>query len=341
MCRACNSTAGNTWDAELARQQNSLCLFFNIVRDRGEPPGEPIKTTAGERLKMLPGGGFVLLKPEFSETPNENGAHIRIVARDRREAKKMLQGLARKYKNVDVAALLADTSSSQSYPEGLVHLALDFGGEAAGRSIVKSAVAIAHYAGIPVEAADIAVSYLRDPNAPVCFGYFYERDLIHERPTGVPLHCVAIEGDPTTGLLLGYVEYFGFRRVVVCLSKSYSGPFANYVYAIDPCSGESLPLVVKLPFTSDDIEEIYDYKRIPNGSMEKAFREVVEIAIRRQFEREQQRMIADAVEYAFANCGAKKGDQLTEEQTAKLGRLLVERMTPYLARHIRVKAPRP
>ena len=49
---------------------------------------------------------------------------------------------------------------------------------------------------------DLAVAYLRDETAEPAFGYYYERDLVAGRPAGVPIHCVAVTGDPETGMLL-------------------------------------------------------------------------------------------------------------------------------------------
>src|SRR4051812_23932168 len=58
ICLACNSHTGETWDAVLAKQSNFFCHFFGVARERGEPPSQPIETTAGEKLLIQPGGGF-------------------------------------------------------------------------------------------------------------------------------------------------------------------------------------------------------------------------------------------------------------------------------------------
>jgi hypothetical protein len=123
---------------------------------------------------------------------------------------------------------------------------------------------------------------------------------------------------PETGLLLGYLEYFGVHRVVVCLSRSYSGSTMKGSYGLNPLTGQTVSVSVTLPFSLDDIQAIYDYRKIPEGAVARAFSEVVPSALERQFEREKTRVIAEATRYAFANCGAKEGDLRTEEQKAKL-----------------------
>ncbi len=71
----------------------------------------------------------------------------------------MLAGVKRKYPRTE--SVFDNVSVSTSYPKGAVKLDLQFGGEVAGRSLVKTAVAFAHYNGISVETCNVARSYLR------------------------------------------------------------------------------------------------------------------------------------------------------------------------------------
>jgi hypothetical protein len=204
-----------------------------------------------------------------------------------------------------------------------------------GRSVVKTATAFAFHAGVPTELCYLAVAYLRNMSTEPPFGYFYERDLVNGRPAGLPIHCVAVAGDPKTGMLLGYVEYFGVQRVVVCLSQSYTGPAIAQSYGLDPTTGKTVPVRVELPFCTADVHAIYNYERIPDGGLARTFAEVVPTALERSFEQEKTRAIKDATRYAFENCGAKPGDMLTVEQTRKLASLAAERLMPFLQRHAR------
>ena len=54
----------------------------------------------------------------------------------------------------------------------------------------------------------------------------------------------------------------------------------------------------------------------------------------RHFELEKQRVISEAVDFGFKNCGAKEGETLTMDQAAELAFLLVQRMQPFWMRHI-------
>lgn len=330
ICRRCNNDAGRTWDAQLASQLHPLSLMFGVERQRGSTPGLPITTTAGEELVLTADGPFALSKPTFSEETAPEGVKIQIVARSMEEAKRMLAGVKRKYPTVDVDRILADAQMSTSYPKGLVHHRLEFGGEVSGRSIVKSVLAMAHHAGLPVSVCHDALAYLRDSSAAPCFGYYQATDLVVNRPAEVPLNCVAVEANPDTGLVLGYAEYFGVHRVVVCLGRRYAGDRVRACYALDPRTGVQLELSVSLGFSEGEIEAIYDYKMIPDGAIQEAFAKVMPAAIKKKFEAERDRVTREAVEYAFANCGAKPGEMLTEEHLKKLSRLAVEKLIPFI-----------
>jgi hypothetical protein len=332
ICRDCNNQTGEIWDAVFAEQTNFLCHFFGVVRERGEPPPQPIVTTAGERLLLQPGGGFKMQKPVFQAIPIENGKQIQIKARDRREAAAMLEGVARKYPKVDVAAELAKATEDHTYPEGMVCQTIQFDGPTAGRSAVKT---VAFHCGVPIVQCELAVAYLRDEAAEPAFGYYFERDLVDGRPPGVPIHCVAVSGDPETGMLLGYVEYFGVHRIVVCHSQSYAGPAVSRSYGLDPTSGKTIPLRVDLSFSGADIRAIYNYERMPDGARERAFAEVVPPALKRNFDRAVAHEAQRAAQYAFENCGAKPGEMLTPEQAKKLSELATEKMMPFIQRHAR------
>jgi len=334
ICRRCNSDSGFTWDAKLVSQLHPLSLLFGVERQRGSTPGLPIITTAGEELVINAKGGFTPTRPSFSEETAPEGVKIQIMARSMDEAKRMLAGVKRKYRNVDIDRILADAQMSTAYPKGLVHHCLEFGGELSGRSIVKSVLAMAHHAGIPTSLCHDALDYLQDPSAAPCFGHYQATDLVVDRPPEVPLNCVGVEANPDTGLVLGYAEYFGVYRVVVCLSRRYAGGRVQECYAIDPRTGVKLDLSISLGFSEAEIKAIYDYEMIPDGAIQEAFAKVMPAAIKKQFEAERERVTTEAVEYAFANCGANPGEMLTKEHVKKLSRLMAEKLVPFILHNL-------
>lgn len=332
ICESCNNASGDDWESELAKQLNPLGLFFGISRERGEAPSQLFETTGGDKLNLNVDGSMDIEKPLYSERPLESGAgvQVQIKARSIPEAKRMLQGIKRKFPQVDLNELLGNVISESSYCPDMLHFNFSFGGHEAGRSIVKSALALAVSSGIPAKECTEAISYLRNDEAEACFGYFYERDLVENRPEGIPLHCVSIKGCSKTKQVIGYVEYFGVQRVILCLTKSYEGQDVSSTYAINPITGEVLDLVVDLNLSNSDIREAYDYKKIPNGSVEAAFGEVIPTGMKASLEKEKNRVLNEAVMHAFKNCGAKEGEMLMPEHVNKLTGLMMEKLEPFI-----------
>jgi hypothetical protein len=330
ICNTCNSSTGEDWDAELAAQLNPLSLFFGITRDRGTTPSQDFKTTAGEQLTLHADGKLSPANPRYKEQEVEAGTKITLSARSMKEARRMLAGVKRKFPQINLEELLANASKVSTYPEGMLGFELSLGGKKAGRSVVKTALALAHSSGIKTDCCNLAREYLRNQEAEACFGYYYESDLVANRPAGVPFHCVSVSGNPLNGLLLGYVEYFGCQRKVIWLSDTYCGDAVNKSYAINPVNGETLNLSVNLDFTKDDIVKMMNYERLPYDEMQKAFAAVIATGQQKRADAERERVIAQAVDHAFANCGAREGEIITEEHVQKMTKLLAEKLIPFL-----------
>jgi hypothetical protein len=328
----CNSDAGSSWDAAFAEQMHPLCLIFGVDRQRCETKPLEIETTAGEKFTLRPDGSLRLADPKFSKTQTQQGTAINFAARDWVEARAMLTGLKKKHPHIDVEALLAQAEEATAFPKGLIKHQFAFPGPDGGRSMVKTAAAFARHLGVPTTACDLAAAYLRGAKVRAPFGPYFVSDLIENRPVGVPLHCVAVRGDPGTGLLLAYVEYFGGIRSVVCLTESYAGPAVEGAHVIDPTTGTTLDLRVALGFDRAELEAIYKYGRGPKQGQKHAMDAVLAPVMARHQEVGRQRAFAEAAEYAFAHCGAEKGARLTTEQEKKVWEIFWQRLEPYLNR---------
>lgn len=84
----------------------------------------------------------------------------------------------------------------------------------------------------------------RDRGSPRDLTIYNETDVVLNRPQNTFFHCVHVQGDPQTRGVLGYVEYFGYLRLVVMLSNAYSGRAFSECYAVDPVAGLELSLVL-------------------------------------------------------------------------------------------------
>ena len=332
ICDPCNNTTGHCWDAVLAKQLNAFSLLFHITRQDGEPPAEVLPTLSGGSIRVTY-DGLEMPKPTVKETPNGAGASIQVIARTMIEAQKIVAGLKRKYPSIDIEETLASATSAYSYVDEPVRMDVVMGGPEAGRSIVKSALALAVASGVVASDCDEAQRYLAS-GEDACFGYINDVDLLEGRPKNTVVHCVAVD-TTDDGLLLGYVELFSVFRMVVCLGSNYRGKPVRAAYAIDPVRGTELDVSVRLPFTREDLIDIYEYRRIPHGAMVQALDEIIPDAMRREFEREKQAVIERAVTDVWRKLDLVPGTMLTPEHIARLSNLIVHEMQPFLVRHIR------
>ena len=329
ICKQCNSRTGEKWDKELVAQLRPICTLLDIKRRRGDNQPMSIETVGGEQLLLHPDRSMTRLKPTFSDRNLGHATERTIQARSIRELEKMLPGLKRKYPNLDIEEILNKAIPTQEYLQEPFHISLEFGGDIAGRSIIKSCLALAYQAGLDIGDCEHAEEYLLRNGEP-CFGYYNEKDVVRNRPENVFFHCIFVCGDPESRQILAYAEYFGYQRIVACLSSSYDGLRFSQGYAIDPLTGKEQDLDIQLDFTSEVITAIYAYEKVNLDNTKVA----VESLLATWRERDIKASIADAVEdamkFAFDNCGAQPGEELSEEHVANIANLCWERLEPII-----------
>ena len=172
ICKDCNSRTGDSWDAEIWRQFSNVAMMHGVERDRGEPPSIKIQTVDGERYLLLPDGSMTTEHPTFKAEPTKNGTTISITARDAKEAQRMARQIASKYPQLELQSFLNEATVTETPLESPVTFTSSFGGELAGRSMVKSAVALATAAGVNAQACEAAMTYLKDKTATPPYAFF-------------------------------------------------------------------------------------------------------------------------------------------------------------------------
>ena len=209
------------------------------------------------------------------------------------------------------------------------HIPVVLGGRVAGRSVIKSCLAMVYEAGLHIDTCEHAKSYLLSDGA-ACFGHFNEYDVVTNRPENTFFHAVYVCGDPVRKQILAYVEYFGFLRIVACLSSNYTGDAFSCGYAVDPVSGKGLDLKFNLDIAPEDMSAIYAYKKVNYDETNRA----LERLLSHWSELDQERALWDAVEDALdidnAEYGVKPGDVPTVDQADQISRDVTARLEPFL-----------
>lgn len=335
ICRDCNNVSGSKWDADLASKLNPFSLRLGIARQRGPVPSQKFPTYSGESVCLKADGTMTLADPKIQVTTDRSTTTLRIKARTKNELKQILEGQRKKYpqlRRFDLDALVSATQYRSYYSADPIEINGDFGGAKSGRSLVKSAVALVYDAGIDPRQCDLALDYLLNDGKEACFGYYYDsdKDLIVNRPSGLPFHCVYVRGCGENSTLVGYIEFYSLWRVVLCLSESYTGNDFTHVYAVDPIQGEELDIEVKFDLSMLDIREAYEYKRYDYTAFENAISNVLDIARKIDFERARNQAIQDAIEAAVINSGTKEEDILTDEQRWQFAGEIARGLMPFI-----------
>jgi hypothetical protein len=160
ICRSCNNTKGRDWDSALAAQLNWFCVTLNVNRAFGTPPKQRVKAADGQELWLHPDGRMTLAEPVVRVERTDAGKRFHLKPGSLPEARRKLEEIRRRYPQVDVDKELSTAVINTTHP-GVIGTAFDFGGHPFGRSLVKTAVAMAFELGIAPQACDFALSYLK------------------------------------------------------------------------------------------------------------------------------------------------------------------------------------
>jgi hypothetical protein len=333
ICKDCNSRTGEEWDAELWRQFQHIALMHGIHRDRGNVPAIPVQTESGKQLMLLPDGSLMPRRITFEKVskPEGEGFVINATVRTAEEAEEMVRNLATKHPEIDAEAVLSELQAKAEYLDSPLTFGASFAGPLGGRSMVKTVVAMAFYAGVNPLACDLALPYLLDENSEAPYGLFYERDLVCERPMSFTPHVVSVRGDSNSGYLMGYVEYFGLARIVVPLSDQYDGETFSSTYAFNPANGREIDISVDLHFSGEEIERIKANEAYTTDQYAVVVNSSFGIIYRRSLRRQYRKAFAGSVEYAASKLGITYGEVIPPVQARKFAEHMMERLGPLFA----------
>lgn len=330
LCKSCNERAGAEWDAIVSRQLNLLNLLFDIKRDRGTVQAEDYRTVSGQKVRKHPDGHLTYSRQEPTRIQTDQGLHIQTRVATEQEARVFLQGLKRRYPRLDVEEQMRNIRVEQSYLSDPIFTTVQPGGTEAGRSFVKSAYTLAVASGVKPEVCAEARAYLLHADGAPCFDYFYQRDLVTNRPTDCVFHCVAVSGNPATEQLIGYVELYSTWRMVVCLSAQYTGESFQSSYSVNPATGEEINLTFDLNFSRDALRAACNSNDDYSMELGRAFNSMMEIGYVASLERERERALQRAVATAMNQLGIQPGDSLSPEQLPAFTRIVTKVIMPCL-----------
>lgn len=292
ICNPCNNKTGKDWDVKLTSQLNPLSLLLVIKRDRGEVKSQAFKTISGKEYYLRANGSMIPFKPEFNKTPLDKGYNFSFVARDIKEAERFLRSIKKDFPNFDIDTYRDKMKVEEVYlTDDPLHMEFRFGGLNEGRALIKSLLAFSFSCGIAPSQCNVALSFLREKGE-ACFGWYYQRDdIIKNRNFNRPMHCLAIQGNPIEGTLMGYLELFGVLRIVACLSTEYKGSNIKSSYYLSPEDWEEGEFDFEINISRNELEDVYLYKKCDADIQRESFVEFMKYTQLKGENRERDRVI--------------------------------------------------
>lgn len=340
ICETCNRNKGNEWDNKLAQQLGQLSLLFKIKKERTEVRALKIETSAKKKYLVKNDGSIALTQPYFNDSKQLEGnrVEISIKANDEKEAIAQIMRAKKKYPKLETEKYLEQVKMRESYiDEHFIFSTGQLNDEPCEKSLVKTAISLAIKYGVPPEKCDYAKKYITGESEQYCFGYFYETDLILNRPQGVPLHCVFIKGDSNNHVLWAYIEYFSVHRGLVCLSTSYEGENFQEYYAINPKTAQKVNNLEFFPLSisKELLINIIQENKQSIQKIEEILHTIIPVQLSEDSENEYQRVLSKSINAAFKNCGAKEGEIIQGQHINKLVDSLLEELTPWINHNIK------
>ncbi len=328
ICRSCNSEAGSTWDSELFHQHHWFTVMLGIKRQRGPAPDIRIEALEGVTYAVSSAGAMTHAAPLVKRS--EDGKSFQIRARDLDEAKQLVRQIHKRHPTFDVADVLSGIEFSSAPADTVMKTSFGFGGDLAGRSMVKTVMALAYSLGLPPASCDLALRYLRgDPSVEPSLAEHLVSDLIVDRPARI-FNCVSVLGDSRTRRLVGYVEYFGICRWVIHLSTSYDGPDVRDTYCLDAISGEGMDLDVNLALSNEEFQASMDNLTSDEQQRAATFHAIMPLVMARRTELGREALVDHAITAATTAMGLSAGSPLDDFQLKEFS----GRVARYLAENL-------
>lgn len=247
LCKTCNSQFGDSIDAALMKQLQSLVSLLGVKKQRGElQPIKGLRTLDGEQVDIIDGRTPAMPKPEFHVTNNPDGTkNYKIRARNEAELRQILTGLSRKHK-LDVEQALKSAKHDQHFLRTPVQMSIGIGGEESRRALVKSAINYFLLSGGERQYVSWLIDYVKGNGVGDMINPYIMESFLYEIQENEVVHLIHIEGNPQSRILFCYVELFSAFSYLILLSKDYDGMMSKHTHCVNPITGKEVTKEVNI-----------------------------------------------------------------------------------------------
>jgi hypothetical protein len=236
----------------------------------------------GEKYLIDHKGVPIIEKPRVDQKKMDNKVEISITARNMEEARKILNGLSKKYKNLDVEELLKKAQHIEKEIAEPLHITLTVGGKDSMPAILKMALNYYIYKTGDNVSVCKAIDDLKNNRITRIEPIVLEHRLYDLDETEVS-HSIYLRGSKSENKLFAVIELFNAVNFIVKLSEEYNCNNYEELYVFDVLECKEKSKVIKYHPTYDFIFTFEYPKSNPNFQiMQNAASRILLIAMQRQ-----------------------------------------------------------
>lgn len=338
LCKKCNSVFGNKFDRELAQTTNDIANLLLIKRQDGNPqPIKSTRTTTGEKYYIEPGGSPVQSKTNYEITQQDNGnTNLRVTAKNRKELKKTLQGLKKKFPALDLDKALESAQEKEYYINDSFEVNSEIGGKGAFRSIAKTAINFYIYKGGDKVFIEHLLPYLEEKEELDVVWMHYPGQNIYTSENDEITHVLKLIGDSNEKILYAYIELFNLHNFIVRLSESYTGTDMDHDYIFNVHTFDVKENKTTLKLTRSELRNLFINKDAkPFEKVKERYVRVLNISNKHQDKYQIEKIISKAVDASIGQLPS--GTVIDEHILASMREEFMKRITAFIAHRNNLK----
>lgn len=282
MCSVCNGKLGSEPDNELAQQLRPVANHLGVKRDNGKNPSIPAVGSNGQKYDILDGGKPTLGEPivEFDSASGK----MHIEAADVSQARTALWKFKKEHPeySIDVEKILSGFQRKTAYLEDSLSYNVNWGGELAFRSLVKTALDYYAYKKHDRKHIIHLLNYLLGKEEMSIVKMYYPDESPFEFVKDEVLNIIHIVGDDKSKTLFAYVTYLSCFSCVILLSDHYQGESFIETYAHDVMSHKEVDKIICLEMTLDKFNNYEPYTNNFYVNAQKAYDHTIDAGVCKQ-----------------------------------------------------------
>lgn len=332
-CKKCNKDFGSKCEAQLAEGLEIFANLLDIKRARGHV--QPIQgSTATQQYIMNPGGKPSIVKPSI-KVKEDGITKISIEARDRKQAKEVLEGLKRKYPTIDVEKTLDQIQYESKYIKDFVRHDFSFGGKNSFRAIAKMIFfLLKHKHSDAYFDTSKVIAFLKNEiDYKEIYFYYPDKDVVI-KPDKSVYHSIVIKSYPRHKLLLGFAELYNTVSLIMVLSDDFSEELqVTYVFDVINRTEVKNPTFSFPNIDKVTLSNFFEHKIPPFERIKTKLESFLKLILERQEETYRTELIERTLNNSLKRY--PEGTSITQEMLDELTKALMVELSPWLIENLR------